>query len=105
MPADRVVRILAMLRPDDGALAAPRLCSVCARVARADGAGIMILADEQPQGSICTKDDISTRIEELQYTLAEGPCIDAHHYGVPVAEPDLADPVARRWTVFGPQAV
>jgi hypothetical protein len=105
MPADRLIRILARLAVDDGTDDAPRLCTVCAEVTSVDGAGIMLLAGDRPQGSVCTSDATSTRIEELQYTLGEGPCIDAHRQHVPVAEPDLADPITMRWTAFSPAAV
>jgi hypothetical protein len=105
MPDARLIRILARLAIPDGGQEARRLCAVCAEITDVDGAGIMLLADGQPQGSVCTSDDTSTRIEELQYTLGEGPCIDAHRQHVPVAEPDLADPVAVRWTAFSPAAV
>ena len=56
------------------------------------GAGIMLLSGDTPQGSVCTTNDVSALIEELQYTLGEGPCIDAHRLHVVVVEPDLADP-------------
>ena len=48
---------------------------------------------------------VSTLIEELQYTLGEGPCIDAHRQHTPVAEPDLADPATVRWAEFARSAV
>ncbi len=44
-------------------------------------------------------------IEELQYTLGEGPCIDAHQTGTAVAEPDLVAPAVPRWPAFTPKAV
>src|SRR4051794_26647202 len=96
MPAQRLIRILARLALEDGTEAAPRLCVVCAEITEVDGAGIMLLADGHPQGSVCTSDDISSGIEELQYTLGEGPCIDAHRQHAPIAEPDLSDPATRR---------
>ena len=65
----------------------------------------MLLAGDRPQGSVCTTDAVSTLIEELQYTLGEGPCIDAHRQHTPVAEPDLADPATMRWTAFARSAV
>ena len=52
------------------------------------GAGIMLLWDDQPQGSVCTTNDVSSLIEDLQYTLGEGPCIDAHRQHTPIEEPD-----------------
>jgi hypothetical protein len=54
---------------------------------------------------LCTTDEVSQLIEELQYTLGEGPCVDAHQQDKVVAEPDLADPVTRRWPAFTPPAL
>jgi hypothetical protein len=54
---------------------------------------------------VCTTDDVSARIEDLQYTLGEGPCIDAHRGHVPVAEPDLTHPAEVRWPQFARGAV
>ena len=48
---------------------------------------------------------MSALIEELQYTLGEGPCIDAHRQQRPVVEPDLADPDDGRWAAFARPAV
>jgi hypothetical protein len=56
-------------------------------------------------GPLCTTDEVSRRIEDLQYTLGEGPCIDAYQQDWVVAEPDLAEPVTRRWFVFTPPAL
>jgi hypothetical protein len=52
----------------------------------------MLIAEDGPHGSICTTDEVSALIEELQYTLGEGPCVDAHREQRPVVEPDLANP-------------
>lgn len=105
MPNDRLVRILSRLATDDGAGGTTRLCALCAEVTAMSGAGIMLMADDLPQGSVCTTDDISALIEELQYTLGEGPCVDAHRENRPIAEPDLADPTMHRWAAFTPPAV
>ena len=48
---------------------------------------------------------MSKVIEELQYTLGEGPYVDAYRQDTVVAEPDLADPVTRRWPIFTPPAL
>ena len=61
----------------------------------------MLLAGRPSAGiGVHVRTTSARRIEELQYTLGEGPCIDAHRQHVPVAEPDLADPATRRWTAF-----
>lgn len=77
-----------------------RLCEVCAEVIGLTGAGIMLVSGAIPRGSICTTDSVSTIIEQLQYDLGEGPCVDAYDHERPVLEPDLADPVVRRWPAF-----
>ena len=63
---------------------------------------IAIVSDNVPLGSWCTPNEISALMEETQYTLGEGPCIDAHRLECPVAEPDLAKPATVRWPAFSP---
>jgi GAF domain len=65
-----------------------------------DGAGVMLMSGEIPRGSLCASGEVSRLIEELQYTLGEGPCVDAYQQNRVVAGPDLADPVASRWPAF-----
>lgn len=101
MPGHRRLRILALLaadgRPEVGTR---RLCEVCAECTGTTGAGIMLMAGDVPRGSICTTDRVSELIEQLQYDLGEGPCIDAFNGDVPVAEVDLANPDSPRWLAF-----
>ncbi len=102
MAGDRLSRILAEL---DGAQSSVRLCEVGTRVVGVSGAGVMLMAGDVPQGSLCTTNAVSGVIEELQFTLGEGPCVDAYHYDRVVLEPDLADPATPRWFGFTPRAV
>lgn len=44
------------------------------------------------------------QLAELQFTLGEGPCLDAHRSGVPVLADDLTS-VGGRWPLFSPAAV
>jgi len=69
------------------------------------GAGVMLMSGDVPRGSLCASNEVSQLIEELQYTLGEGPCVDAYQQDRVVAEPDLADPVTRRWVAFAPPAL
>jgi hypothetical protein len=86
-------------------LSAARLCAVFPQIAGVTGAGVMLMSGDVPRGSLCTTDDVSQVIEDLQYTLGEGPCLDAYQQNRVVAEPDLADPVTRRWFAFTPPAL
>jgi hypothetical protein len=55
------------------------------------------------RGVVCATDDTSSKIEELQVTLGEGPCIDAATTGSPVLIPDLVesqDVGVERWPTF-----
>jgi len=106
MPGDRLQRIRRRLEiVDGGPVGTARLCDVCAEMTEMSGAGIMLMDGDLPQGSVCTTDAVSALIEELQYTLGEGPCVDAYSQRRPVVEPDLADPAAPRWLAFTPPAV
>ena len=69
------------------------------------GAGIMLMFEDAPQGTVCTTNEVSSRLEQLQYTLGEGPCVDAYREDRPVLEPDLANPEAKRWMAFTEAAV
>lgn len=82
-----------------------RLCTACAEITGTTGAGIMLMSGDVPRGSVCTTDEVSHLIEELQYTLGEGPCVDAFNGDLPVLEPDLSNPESPRWIAFTQAAV
>lgn len=100
MAGERRARLLAALMQGTPDLETKRLCEVCAEVTGMSGAGIMLMSPDVPQGSVCASNGVSALIEELQFALGEGPCIDAYKQGRPVLEPDLADPVQPRWLAF-----
>jgi GAF domain-containing protein len=96
----RLQQILAELGDSGEAWSAARLCLACPGIVQVDGAGVMLMSGDIPRGSLCTSNEVSQLIEELQYTLGEGPCVDAYQQDRVVTEPDLADPVAHRWPAF-----
>jgi hypothetical protein len=106
MPGNRILRIRAELLAASGdGRSSGRLCDVSAGIVGMTGAGVMLMSGDVPRGSLCTTDEVSTLIEELQYTLGEGPCVDAYQQDRVVLEPDLADPPIPRWLAFTPRAV
>jgi hypothetical protein len=106
MAGERLLRILARLEAATPAGSAPaRLCEGCADVMAMTGAGIMLMSGDVPRGSICSSNRVSALIEDLQYTLGEGPCVDAYHHDEPVVESDLAHRGVGRWLAFTPRAV
>jgi hypothetical protein len=103
---ERLVRILELLSATEKSRpGTARLCEVCVEVSAMTGAGIMLMSDDVPVGSLCTSNGVSRLIEDLQFTLGEGPCVDAYSHGRPVLEPDLADPETSRWLAFSPPAL
>jgi hypothetical protein len=76
---------------------AVRLAMACTVVLPVDGAGISVFADpvRVPVGA---SDDAAAVAERLQFTVGQGPCLDAHATGLPVqvGEADLAG----NWPVY-----
>lgn len=106
MSGERRSRIVAALETaTSDAVTGTRLCEVCRDVTVVTGAGIMLMSGELPLGSVCTANGVSAMLEDLQYTLGEGPCVDAYQLGQPVLEPDLAEPATPRWLGFAGPAV
>jgi hypothetical protein len=103
---ERRLRILAKLVGDTAPeLETTRLCEACAEVTGMSGAGIMLMSGDVPQGSVCTTNEVSALVEDLQFGLGEGPCVDAYHQDRPVLEPNLAAPATPRWLGFTGPAV
>jgi len=88
-----------------GADVGSRLCSACVDVLDVDGAGIMLMTQGEHHGTLGASNAVMAIVEELQFTLGEGPCIDAFETTAPVLEPDLDDPADVRWPAFTGPAV
>jgi GAF domain-containing protein len=106
MASERLERMLGLLAADGGAdPSTHRLAEVSAEFTKMSGAGIMLMSGDTQRGAVGISDFVAGVIEELQYTLGEGPCVDAYNQGVPIMEPDLAAPDRVRWIAFTPPAV
>lgn len=86
-------------------LSSARLCRACPAIVGVTGAGVMLMSGDIPRGSLCSTDEVSHLIEDLQYTLGEGPCVDAYQHDEVVSVADLGDPAARQWPAFTPSAL
>lgn len=101
MAGQRRTRILARLAlTGTRSLHTNQLCEVAAEITGMSGAGVMLMSGDVSVGSLCTTDAVSALIEQSQYALGEGPCVDAYHQDRPVLEPDLAHPHEERWLAF-----
>jgi len=106
MTGDRRLRILTRLvSSGPPELETQRLCEVSAEVTDMSGAGIMLMTEDVPRGAVCTSNKVSDLIEQLQFELGEGPCMDACQEDRPILEPDLSAPRVPRWLAFRGPAV
>jgi len=85
--------------PDANGLAAG-LVHDCARALPVSGVGLALMTERGPAGTVAATDGPAARLEDLQYTLGEGPCVDASRSGRPVLQPDLAVTALARWPAF-----
>jgi hypothetical protein len=82
-----------------------RLCSALARALPATGVGVSLLThDGYGGGTLAASDARSRVLEELQFVLGEGPCIDAYVSRRPVMESDLQVRGTRRWPGYAAAA-
>jgi hypothetical protein len=62
------------------------------------------MSDEGMRGVAAASDPVSETLEQLQFSLGEGPCIDAFASRRVVLEPDLANGASARWLAYAPAA-
>ncbi len=89
--------------PAEGAERSRHICQLCAQLLGVTGAGISMVTATGNRGVICATDEVSARIEDLQFTLGEGACVEAVKGGVPVIVNDLHEPgdvAVERWPAF-----
>jgi hypothetical protein len=103
MPSRAVREILsAVWAASRGEVGLPEsLVRLCARTLPVSGVGLALMTDEGPAGTVAASDDGALQLEELQFTLGQGPCVDASRTGRPVLVPDLAGTSLRTWPQFG----
>ena len=93
----------AVARVRDPQLAGPellpaRLAIACTRVLPVAGAGISLFTAPTMRIPVGASDDAATTAERLQFTVAQGPCIDAHRTGQRVTATEPV--IAQRWPIF-----
>lgn len=80
--------------------AADRLCAACVELLEVDGASVSLIHRGATRGTFGSSGALSRRLDELQFTFGEGPCLDAVSYGRPVFAADLSSPREQRWPAF-----
>ncbi|MEV5430238.1 GAF and ANTAR domain-containing protein [Streptomyces sp. NPDC052701] len=99
--ATKAARLVAEAAADAPLEEVPR--RVCAAVCEGlgmDGATLSLLTDTPSRQLLAASDDDALLLEEIQFTVLEGPCISAAHSAEPVAVHDLRHELTP-WPLFG----
>lgn len=99
---DRVAEILAEIQGSaaEGDTLADRLVRVGRNAMDVTGVGLSLMTGAGPTAVLAATDGSVRVIEELQFTLGEGPCIDSVRTGRPVLDGDLALTAMQLWPGF-----
>jgi hypothetical protein len=95
-------RLMAAVDGRRGVEAADRLCEACVVLLDVDAAAISLVFEGASSGTLGSSGPAARMYDDLQFTLGEGPCLDAVTQRIPILVVDLADTAQARWPVYGP---
>jgi hypothetical protein len=82
-----------------------RVCGACVDAISISAAALTLIAHDGQSGTLATTAPASIDVHERQFTVGEGPGIDAFATGEIVLEADLGSvEAAARWPAFAPEA-
>lgn len=77
------------------------VCDTVSRLSGVDGASAAVFAPSQSRELVYATDAVAQQIDDLQFTLGEGPCLDAYRSSSPQLCPRLdTGPAMDRWPGF-----
>ncbi|GAB2761165.1 GAF and ANTAR domain-containing protein [Streptomyces bullii] len=77
-----------------------RVCAAVCEGLGMDGTTLSLLTDTPSRQLLAASNEAALLLEEIQFTVLEGPCISAAHSGEPVAVDDLRHELTP-WPLFG----
>ena len=98
-----VTRAVLEIAPDvgDERVLAEQVCRACVVGLDVDGAAISLLTASSARETLCATDATAELLEDLQFSLGEGACVEAAMTGRPVLVADLHHSAeASRWPIF-----
>jgi hypothetical protein len=100
MTMSRLGRIMGILGAERvGGTLLGSVCKTAVEAMSANGAGLTLLTRTH-RGPICSHGEFAALGEELQFSLGEGPCGDAHAGGELIEVTDLSSGQGERWPMF-----
>ncbi|MBK4347025.1 GAF and ANTAR domain-containing protein [Lacisediminihabitans changchengi] len=76
------------------------LCRPFLSVVPTTGVALAVLASRVGPSTICSTDDLSSRLDEMQFDLGQGPCWESMANRAPVLHPDLRSEADTPWPAF-----
>jgi ANTAR domain len=104
---ERTVRVwewIAAAHEGDGPVSVAAVCRAAVRWLAVDGASVTAASGSLAREPLFASDELSARLEELQFTMGEGPGAAGFRLGLPELVPDL-ELAGGRWPGFAPAAV
>jgi GAF domain-containing protein len=102
--ADGLTQMLAEIVAEGGRAAPQRICEACIAMLPVSRAAVTMMAGPDRQEPIYASDATAAHLDEMQFRLGEGPCVEASTEGRPVLVPDLAEVTDSRWPIFAAAA-
>lgn len=81
-----------------------RLCRAAERDLPASGVGVSMVSESGDLITAAASSEASARLEELQFTMGEGPCLTAFASRGPVLVQNLGEAATSTWLGYGPAA-
>lgn len=102
---ERLLQILELMaKPPVGGRQPRTLCATAAEIVGVSGAGVALSSSEGGLTRLCSSDDVSTTLLDLELTLGEGPSLDVCTTNAVVDVPDLLGIARSRWLRYAPLA-
>jgi hypothetical protein len=105
----RRTRIMAAVTGKDATAGADelvqRLCRFAVEEMALSGCALVLMSGAESASVLAGAGRHARTVTGLQMELGEGPCLQAHAYGIPVLLPDLSAQSASRWPAFAAAAL
>ena len=77
-----------------------RVIRTCVDVLPVDGASVSVMSGPRERETLYASDEVAAQIEDIQFSLGEGPCFEAFDTRRPVLVPDLPRASVAEWPMF-----
>jgi hypothetical protein len=104
LDSERFARAVAA-RNDEAHDPVSSLCLACTDVVGVRGAALLLISGKRVLGCVGVSDLVTEAVEQVEYTLGDGPCMAAYRSKTPVFDADLGDRDRDRWPEFRRGAV